>query len=468
MSRSVRTVIVNQLSDVQALDSIRRRHGAIGAVVGVDSQTQTRVVSSGSANVSTDWPLHPGALFQIGSVTKLYTAVLTLLAVDAGVADLDLTLGSMTRTRPLVSGQREFLRDVTLRQLLSHSAGLESDYGLAFAYGDRFGRGDDCYDRFADSLTDQLRLCPPGELFSYSNVAYAIVGWLLGRLFDTTWDVLLQTKLLAPLNAIDTVSLPDHALLRPVAAGHVFDAALGTYRPARHWFQTRASSAAGVLLSNVFDLLRFLRIFESDVASDEGTVSLPSTLLREMMNAQIPVGTYDIDSWGLGWAITSWEGADVFCHSGSTIGYQSFVCVIPDRARRLAVLCNGTPTWSFVDDIIDWASKTFLDLTPRGQPSGVSLPAAEASRFLGQYQCLYRQIRVDLEGDQLMLHRHIADEMSAHWEHAPHSDYRLRRVGPDRLLAVAPSGDASEVVFFGPPGRPADHVLFGDRIHLRC
>jgi CubicO group peptidase (beta-lactamase class C family) len=468
MSPRRREVITNHPYDVEALDSIRREHGAVGVVVGVGSQTHTRVVSCGSANLSTGWPLKPNALFQIGSITKPYTAVLTLLAVATGAADLDLTLGSMGTTRPLVSGEREFLRDVTLRQLLSHNAGLESDYGLAFGYADRFGRGDDCYDRFGDSLTDQLRLCPPGQLFSYSNAAYAIVGWLLGRFFETTWDALLQTKLLAPLNASDTVSLPEQALLRPVAVGHVFDSALGSHRLARHWFQTRASSAAGVLLSNVFDVLRFLRLLESNGVSEEGTIILPSTLLREMLSPQVEVGTNEIDSWGLGWALTSWAGTDIFCHSGSTIGYQSFACAIPDKGGTLAVLCNGSSTSMFVPAVVDWAAKTYLDLIPRAQPPAASLPAADAGRFLGQYECLYRLILIYLQGEQLMLHRHIADEMSAHWEHAPDSDYRLLRVGPDRLVAVSQSGETSELVFFGPPGKPANHVLFGDRVHFRC
>ena len=186
------------------------RHRVPGAVLGLTLADETAVAAAGVANCRTGAPVRPHSLFPIGSVTKVYEASLVL--------SLGLDLDEPVRRRQLPDfrvADAEATETITLRHLLTHSSGLEGDY-LA-----DFGRGDDVVRRYVESCATLGQLHPPGLLTSYCNSGCVVGGRIVELATDLDWDSALRRRLLEPAALTDTVSLPEDAILRPVAVGHL-------------------------------------------------------------------------------------------------------------------------------------------------------------------------------------------------------------------------------------------------------
>ena len=186
------------------------RHHVPGAVLGLASADETAVAAAGVANRRTGAAVGPHSLFPIGSVTKVYEAALLL--------SLGLELDEPVRRRHLPDfrvADAEATETITLRHLLTHSSGLEGDY-LA-----DFGRGDDVVRRYVESCATLGQLHPPGLLTSYCNSGCVVGGRVVELATGLDWDSALRERLLEPAGLTDTVSLPEEAILRPVAVGHL-------------------------------------------------------------------------------------------------------------------------------------------------------------------------------------------------------------------------------------------------------
>jgi CubicO group peptidase (beta-lactamase class C family) len=139
----------------------------------------------GVANLQTPVPVTDGTIFSINSITKAFTGVAAMRAVEAGRLDLSKRIGDY------LDGLPEAWRGVTVRQLLSHSSGLPNFAGSAG------GRQGDEAAAWAWALAQPVRF-PPGERFDYSQTNYALVQNILNKLDGRALDdpvVLAQTAL---------------------------------------------------------------------------------------------------------------------------------------------------------------------------------------------------------------------------------------------------------------------------------
>ena len=128
-------------------------------------------------------------------------------------------------------GREDSAAEVTVRHLLSHSSGLDGDI-----FTDT-GRGDDCVEKYVALLADADRAFAPGAAYSYCNSGFVVLGRIIEVLDGRTWDASLRARLVEPLGLVDTVTLPDEAILRRAAAGH-----RGTRAPAS---RTRPGACPG-------------------------------------------------------------------------------------------------------------------------------------------------------------------------------------------------------------------------------
>ncbi|MEV5448306.1 serine hydrolase domain-containing protein, partial [Streptomyces sp. NPDC052644] len=139
-----------------------------------------------------DTVLGPASRFRIGSVTKTFTAVLVLQCRDDGLLDLDDPVG---RYLDLPAHG-----DLTVRRLLSHTAGLQRE-----PYGDVWDtlRAPQVDELVAD-LVRAERVLPTGRRYHYSNLGMALLGRLVGALRGGTWAEVLADRVLTPLALADT------------------------------------------------------------------------------------------------------------------------------------------------------------------------------------------------------------------------------------------------------------------------
>jgi len=141
------------------------RYRVPGASLAVLCDGQSFETAAGVVNRDTGVETTTDAVFQIGSITKVFTTTLIMQLLEEGRVKLDEPV--RTYLPELQLGDHEAARSVTLRHLLTHSSGIDGDF-----FQDT-GRGDDCVERYVLACSGLGQLHRPGELFSYCNSGFA-------------------------------------------------------------------------------------------------------------------------------------------------------------------------------------------------------------------------------------------------------------------------------------------------------
>ena len=153
-------------------------------------------------------------MFQIGSITKIWTTTLVMQLVDDGLLDLDQPL--LDHLPELVIGDMDAAKALTTRHLLTHTAGFEGDI-----FTDT-GRGDDALERSTSPRWRELpQLFAPGDTFSYNNTAFVVLGRLVEVLRGKPFDEVLVERIAQPLGLTSVSPSPYEAILHRAATGHV-------------------------------------------------------------------------------------------------------------------------------------------------------------------------------------------------------------------------------------------------------
>jgi CubicO group peptidase (beta-lactamase class C family) len=259
--------------------------------------------------------------YRIGSLTKMFVAVLVMRLRDEGRLDLADPLGKY-----LGLSQAE---NVTIGQLLSHTAGLASE-----TPGPWWERTPgELRPELASILGDDPGRHPAGRLFHYSNPGYALLGALVGRLRGLPWHEVLRQEILAPLGLARTTLSPEPPHARGFAVHPWAD--VMQLEPAE---DTGLMAPAGELWSTTEDLCRFAAFL---LAGDDRV--LPATTLAEM---RVPASPPGDDAWtggyGLGLQLFRRDGRLFFGHGGSMPGFVAAMCVSPADGIGGIALANAT------------------------------------------------------------------------------------------------------------------------------
>lgn len=374
------------MSDLQSrLTELCEANEVPGAALGVLHNGETTAVATGVINLNTAVETTADTLFQIGSVTKSWTATVVMQLVDEGVLSLD------EPVRTYLSGFKvsdpEVSDRVTLRHLLSHTSGIDGDH-----FEDT-GRGDDCLERYVDSCAKLVQLHPLGATMSYCNTGYSVAGRIIEVVTGKLWDDAMRERLFTPLGLTHTCTLPEEALLYRTAAGHIKFKPDEPFRLSPVWKLPRATGPMGAINATVGDVLKFAKLH-----MDGGSELLSADAVREMQEPQIEIpnphglGNY----WGVGWILFDWDGRRLYGHDGNSIGQHGRLKIAPDADLAVVLLTNGGYT-----DNVERALLTelFAELagitipTPPQPPSPP--PALDLSKYAGVFERL--SIRIELQ-----------------------------------------------------------------------
>jgi len=337
--------------------------------------------AAGILNRGTGVEATADSLFQIGSVTKLWTSTLVMQLVDEGVIDLD---APVRRYLPEFRiGDEAAAATITTRQLLSHTAGFEGDI-----FTDT-GVGDDCLEKYVATLGSVPQLFPPGDQFSYNNAGYCVLGRLVEVLREKTYDACLREHLAEPLGLTHTATSPYEAIKYRVAMGHVELEPGHGYEPAPIWAMARSNAPAGSMLAmRPRDLVTFAGMHLADGKATDGTqVLAPGTpALMQAGVVDLPELGLMGSSWGLGFERFDTPAGDIVGHDGNTIGQAAFLRMVPEAGVAVALLTNGGDVVSLYRDVV---GHVLAELTDVGLPALPEPPAEprqiDASRFVGTY-----------------------------------------------------------------------------------
>lgn len=224
----------------QRLDDLARHYEVPGACLAVWADGHMTSLASGVLHKGTGVEATTDSLFQIGSVSKAYTATVLMRLVEQGLAAVD------TPVVEILPGFRvadpQVSKRVTLWHLLCHTSGINGDF-----FHDT-GRGDDCLTRYVQACAALPQSHPLGATVSYCSTGYIIAGRVIEQLTGTVWDAALAEHLIGPLGLTHTWTLPEDVLRFRAAMGHLTAAAGGPPQPAPRWYLMRSGGPAGLIL----------------------------------------------------------------------------------------------------------------------------------------------------------------------------------------------------------------------------
>jgi D-alanyl-D-alanine carboxypeptidase len=308
------------------LDSLRSATGARGATAAVIFR-DGRMWTGASGEAWAGRPATTGTLFELGSITKTYTAALILRLAAAGKLSLDDTL---VRWLPDFPGAGS----VTLRQLLNHTSGIFSvtdDPRYIPALIQNPARQWTAEEQFEFVGPASF---PPGAGWAYSNTGYLLLGLVAERAGGADVGVLLHRELLEPLGLKNTVFEAEDSVTGEKAHAFVdinndkVAEDLSTLIP-RTAFIT-AAWTAGAMTASAEDAARWMR------ALHEGPILDPQSRRQMLTTVDRPDG----NRHGLGLLVIGQDSSMLSGHLGNSAGYSAAVFHVPARGLTIALLTN--------------------------------------------------------------------------------------------------------------------------------
>jgi CubicO group peptidase (beta-lactamase class C family) len=361
--------------------------GVPGASVALTDGSRVVTAVHGLTSLRTQQPVTPQTMFQIGSITKVLTATLVMALVDEGRVELEAPVQTYLPWFALADG--DVAAAVTVRHLLCHTAGFEGD-----DFTDT-GRGDDALRKYVEGLAKAGQIHPLGEMFSYCNSGFSVLGMIVEAVTRDTWDEAIQTMLAQPLG-LTMGTLAEQIILQPHAVGHLDlptspepDAATAL-QVAPAWQLAKGVGPAGLVAMSPTDLLVFGRMHV-----DGGAPVLSAESVAAMQAEQVLMADpYTLGrAWGLGWILPV---PGVIGHDGATLGQYAFYRLHPETGTAIALLTNGPGARAVFEAL---ATEFFTPLCgvelPRGQlPADVPPPIEGLHRFVGDYE--RQEVRIEV------------------------------------------------------------------------
>ncbi len=250
--------------------------GMTSAVLSKGTRT---TAATGVTNLENPSAVSEDTRFQIGSITKVFTATAIMALVERGDLDLDAPL---TRWVPDLPLTRPAGRDpLTIRHLLNHTTGFEGD--LFFDTGS----GDDALATGISQFDRIPQWTVPGEVFAYCNTGFYLAGRIIEIVTGNCYEAAVTELVIDPLGLTQTGFPSADLVTWPTASGHTLKDRAAGHKVYRPWALPRVVNAAGGIVSTVGDLLTFAEMHLCD-GTLGGTRILSEESARAMREAHIP------------------------------------------------------------------------------------------------------------------------------------------------------------------------------------
>ncbi|MDZ4401835.1 serine hydrolase [Prosthecobacter sp.] len=323
-----------------------------------------RFAIAGKAPEAKDTPPEK-IVFEIGSITKVFTGLLLVQAVVEKKVTLETTIGSLLDSKRKLADPR--IAAITLKQLSTHTSGLSRMPGNAaagMAEGDPYANYDEKL--LLDFITSTKLEGEGPYSCSYSNVGVGLLGHLLGKVYQTTWEDAVVMKICLPLGLHDTAVHPESKL--PLAKPYA-DAT-----EVKPW-TLAAMAGAGALRSTAADMMKFGEAMLHPAQSP----LKDAFALALKPHADAPAHGGQI---GLGVFFGKYEGDTFLHHDGGTGGYSSSLQVIPSKSIVHVVLINNN---SLSGSAVIAAMSAAKKAAPTPQKE-IILPAETMQQYSGVYE----------------------------------------------------------------------------------
>jgi CubicO group peptidase (beta-lactamase class C family) len=355
---------------------------AVGMVAGVIDPNGRRVIAYGKLANDDPHALDGDTIFEIGSITKVFTSLVLADMVYRKEVALDDPAAKYLPENVRMPERNG--KSITLLDLSTHCSGLSPLPGNLKPGAD-YSR-EDLY-QFLSGYTLPR---DPGSGYEYSNLGAGLLGHLLARRAGTDYESLIRSRIARPLGMPDTGIALSSAMHQRMATGH--NAMLA---PVANSDLPTLLAGAGALRSSANDMLTFLEAF---LGYKE---SLLAPAMKAMLEVRRPAGQATI---GLGWIIMSAHGREIAGHDGRTGGFCSAVGYNPEERIGVVVLSNAS-TPSGVGDIglhLLNPKAPLASPEPPKQRTEIRIDPRLLDNYTGRYQVAPNLIfEITRDGDRL-------------------------------------------------------------------
>ena len=321
----------------QEINIIADKYVKVGAIVGIINKQQEKLVFSfGSKSINKNIPPDSNTVFDIGSITKTFTAILAANMYLKGLIKDDIVehhLPSALITMPIKNN-----KEITFLHLLTHTSGIPrtpheegSTYPLPLGYEIENPYAAYTTEQVYDYLTNYCILeFEPGTWWEYSNTGFGLLGHVLGLIDGTSYQTILTRDIFDVLEMNrSSLFLTDDQILNQ-ALGHNGNNEIVPFYTANDIFQ-----GIGMIKSTINDMFKYL----------EANMGLIDTPLRDAMDLtyQIVMHQGSMGDQGMAWWILDLDdGQKIIYSGGNTNGHSSFIAFNQTKSTGVVILFNSS------------------------------------------------------------------------------------------------------------------------------
>lgn len=279
-----------------------------------------RAEGFGLANVELQVPVKPESVFQSGSVGKQFTATAVMMLVEEGKVGLDDPLTKYFADAPAT------WKDVTVRELLSHTAGF-GDYPKDFNFRKDWTEDEEL------KLIESIPLAyPPGTKWDYSNLGYVTLGILIHRVTGEFYGDFLQQRIFQPLGMQSTRIISEADIVPNRSAGYRL--VKGELKN-QEWVSPVVNTTAdGSLYFTILDLAKWDAALYTEKLVKRSSLDLMWTPVK------LKDGQPNKSNYGFGWVIDRRDGHRCIHHDGSWQGFETAIARYVDDQLTVVALAN--------------------------------------------------------------------------------------------------------------------------------
>jgi CubicO group peptidase (beta-lactamase class C family) len=420
-----------------------------GLAVGVWHAGNEQVAGFGVTNLENPLPVTPDTLFQVGSITKTFTATALMRLMESGKVELDTPIRAYLPDFRL--SDEGVAARVTLRHLLTHTGGWLGDY-----FND-FGFGDDAQAKMLMEIAKLPQFTPLGEVWSYCNTGFNIAGRIIEVVTGQSYEAVIKKLVLDPLGMNMTFFFPHDVLTYRFAVGH--EVVEKKAKVAWPWAIGRSGHPVGGVVSTVIDLLKYARFHMGDGSG----LLKPETI--KLMQTPI-VSATGLDVFGLSWFITPIGDTPVLRHGGATHGFTADFAIVPSRQFAITTLTNSSEGSTMYVDLRVNAIKSYLGIA-WPETKHLAMVTDQLATYAGMYDAPEDRIELTVQDGSLMLISHPKGGFPT--PDAPPGETppptRLAFWSEDKIIALDEHFKGSRGEFLRNPDGAIAWFRFGSRVH---
>ncbi len=333
----------------------------------------------GMANMELETPMKTDNVFEIGSITKQFTAVSILMLMEQGKLTIEDEITKFIPDYP-TNGKK-----ITIHHLLNHTSGIKSYTSMNLS---EIAAKDMTPKELIDYFKNEPMDFDPGEKWSYNNSGYIILGYVIEKVTGQTYEDFVEQNIFKKLQMNNSRYGHKGEIIKNRASGYQ---TRDGYVNANYLSMT-LPYAAGSLMSTVEDLSKWQTGLNTNILIKKETLQKAHT--------NYPINNGDLTNYGYGWLTYDINGVLAIQHGGGIFGYTSYEVYIPEEDVFVATLtnCNCNSPGNVTKRIAAIAiGKPF----PTAE-TAIHIPNNELEKLIGVYEFEDKAVRIiTLEGNQL-------------------------------------------------------------------